>query len=248
MFRVPPPNIPTHPHTHTHSVPLANTLWFLKSPWTHQRHPLATVTWSDHYDCSLVSLNEQRSKRWLCRSPVSPQPGGRGGSTGWLVCFSPSSHTPAELQFLSHLGSCTPVSFRHVAFFSPLHPLLLSSSLSLHIIWAALAGQLTRMALIGEQQRGDILSVPVENSTLNLKQVSPKAHPQQYCHLAQLGVWARGSGRREELSHRNDETSQKKKEKKKWRKRYKIFPEQSGVSGGVSWQEVGLDLSLILMH
>lgn len=132
-----PPSTPhiTHTRTHTHSVPLANTFWFLKSPWrcTHQRLPLARVTWSDHSKWSPVSLNKLLdSKRWLCRSPVSPQPGARRGGEG---CRSISFFSLTHLQwcnFLHHSwGSCTPASSKHGAHpstpSSP-HPSLFASS------------------------------------------------------------------------------------------------------------------------
>lgn len=70
---------------------------------------------------------------------------------------------------------------------------------------------LTRMALIGEEQCGDMQSVPVENSTLNLKQQAPKARPQQYCHLAQLDVCTGAAV--EERSQRNDKEGLRGKER-----------------------------------
>lgn len=164
--------------------------------------------------------------------------GGRG-------LFFPSSRTPAVVQFpLRSSGSCIPVSFRHVALFSPLPPLLLlSSSFSLRLIWAALAGPLTRMVLIGEKQCGDMLSVPVENSTLNLKQRAPK--PGHNNTATWLG-WLFGPGAAvEEQSQRNHKESWREKRR---RERDTILSSNtecsewwSELTGGGSWPVTQVD-------
>ena len=144
---------------HTHSVPLANTLWFFKSPWrwTHQRHPLAGLTWSDHHDWNLFLL-KQAAPLWAMTLQVTCLATTWRGvrrvrsGVGRGVCFFPS-HTPAVVQFPSlSSGSSTPVSFRHVALALTSSPPSSPSSFFPRPIWAALAGPLTRMALIGEEQ------------------------------------------------------------------------------------------------
>ena len=79
------------------------------------------------------------------------------------------------------------------------------------------------MALIGERQRRDMLSVPVENSTLKSGTANPEARRLQYRHLAQLGVCI-GGLRWESGPQRNDKESPK---------GVQDFPRtQSAVSGG----------------
>lgn len=116
---------------------------------------------------------------WLCTSPASPQPEGRGNedtgtrvvrtsSRRWNFIFFLTFHTPAAVQFPPLLQVPELLSLYNILSY-------FSSSLFFHLIWAALAEPLTRMALTGEEQRGEMLSVPVENSSLNLKQQAPKS-------------------------------------------------------------------------
>lgn len=104
--------------------------------------------------------------------------------------FFPSSHTPAVVQFPLHSSSsCTPVSFRHVALFSPElpTPILLSSP--------HLAGISTGADTHGSDRREAVrrrLKCASGKFSPQPKTACPKARPQQYCHLAQLGVWTGG--------------------------------------------------------
>ena len=117
---------------------------FLRSP------PVPRPPWRDPVSFNPRSPRPSRG----CGGP-RPRGGGGGGGmrsgVGW--CFF-LSHTPAVVQFPSlSSGSSTPVSFRHVALALTSSPPSSSpSSLSPRLIWAALAGLLTRMALIGEEQ------------------------------------------------------------------------------------------------
>lgn len=102
--------------------------------------------------------------------------GGRGdeesGDEGWCVPPPLFSHTCSGAISLITPQVPVPPSLLNISPSS--HSPLLSSSFSLRLIWGALAAALTHMALIGKKQCGDMLSVPVENSTLNLKQQAPK--------------------------------------------------------------------------
>lgn len=80
------------------------------------------------------------------------------------------------------------------------------------------------MALIGEKQCGDMLSVPVENSTLNLKQQAPKPGPATILPHGSAGLLDQGL-RWKNCPGGNDKESYRGKVRKRERERYKSFLE-----------------------
>lgn len=186
------------------------------------------MTWSDHYDSSQASLNNQCSELWFCRSPAQPQPGGREDlmkreQGPWGCFFTTFSHLPRW----TFLCSSVPVLLSFLCSFLTIY--LLSTSYSLCLIWAALVGLLTRTVLIGSQQHGDVQSVPMENFPHSCKEQAPTTSPLV-------------SGPQSRCPRRLI------KKVLKEQKIQNFLQRQSTASGGVSWQEVGPDPSLRLMH